>query len=200
MSTVIQSKEPCPVCLLQNGIPGNMLTSRPGSPTGCNAGHKFEDTEELRILQSQAKQRFPNIYTSLAPKPPTPTDPAIFAGQDILITSEMRKFMEEASGTTITGPSDLKGLIYGLTHDNKNLEGEVRALKASVATMRPRPGAGTGQSTGLAPGQTVITIPEWALAGVTEQAEYSQMTIEEWVAQQVNSYFENYFGGVVHRT
>ena len=207
MSTVlggpnqVVSKEPCPVCLLQKGIPTNTLKTRPGSPTECAGGHKFEDTEELRMLQAQARQRFPNIYTAIAPAPAVPTDPSALANAEIVITADMKKLFEEASGVKLTGASDVKGLIYAITQDNKDKDSEIKSLKATVAMLsKKRGGAPAGATAGPEPGQVVITIPEWALAGVTAQAEYSGKTPEEWVSDECNGYFENYFGGVQPHT
>jgi len=53
---------------------------------------------------------------------------------------------------------------------------------------------------GLAPNQIIITLPEWAMeGGVAAQAEHAGMTVEDWINQEVNGYFENYFSQAPQR-
>lgn len=191
MSSVIKSAEPCPICLLQNKV-SNPLENRPGQfYSNCKAGHNFQDTEELNILRNQARAQYPALYAANAPV--APLTQTSFANQDIVITAEMKKTMEDVAGIKFTGASDLKGLLFALQQDNLDKDAEMRTMRASLATMRGRAGAGAKDGS-LSPGQVVITIPEWALEGVSSQAEHTGMSIEEWVAQEVNGYFENYFG------
>jgi len=200
MSTIVKSSDPCPLCLLQNKVQ-NMLENHPGQfYATCRAGHKFPDTDELNILRAQARAKYPNLYRG--PEPPVPTDPALLAGQDIVITAEVKQTIEELLATggspvQITGGPDIKGLIFAYFQDNKDKDAEIKSLRATIAQMgrRSMPAKAGGSATGgLAPNQIIITLPEWAMeGGVAAQAEHAGMTVEDWVNQEVNGYFENYF-------
>lgn len=190
---LVKSKDWCPICLLQNRVQ-NVLMNRPGAfYSSCAANHKFEDTEELNTLRAQAKAKFPQFYTA-APAPHV--DEAALAGQDIVITSEVRKAIEELSGQSITSGSDIKGILYGNIHDNKDKDNEIRSLRAQVSAMsrRTRPAGAPDMSTGqLGPGQFIVAAPEWALEGITSQSEHAGKSPEEWVNEEFTAYFENYF-------
>lgn len=199
MSTIVKSTDPCPLCLLQNKVQ-NMLENHPGQfYASCKAGHKFPDTDELNILRAQARAKYPNLYRG--PEPPSPPDPALLASQDIVITAEVKRTIEELlasanSPMQITGGPDIKGLIFAYVQDNKDKETEIRSLRATIAQMgrRTTPAKAGGGGEGLGPNQIIITLPEWAMeGGVAAQAEHAGMTVEDWVNQEVNGYFENYF-------
>lgn len=194
MSTVIKSQDPCPLCLLQNKVI-NHLQNRPGQFfSNCAAGHKFEDTEELNILRANARQRFPNVYKGLEPPKPELPDPSLIASQDIVITAEMKKTIEEICGVSFTGAADLKGMIFAYVQDNKDKEDEIKDLRRKVAHGgRNSSGPGLRPIT-LRPDQMIVTLPEWAIdGGIAENAEHSGMTPEEWVNQQFEGWLEQFF-------
>ncbi len=199
MSTMVKSNDWCPTCLLQNKVQ-SALMNRPGQfYTSCAAGHQFSDTEELNTLRQMARSQYPALYKSNAPAKPDPAALAAMAAADIVLNAEVKKAMEELAGVPITSGGDLKGLMYGYINDNKDKELEIRSLRASMAAMGKRAssaGAGAGASTaaGLAPGQFIVAVPEWAMAGVAAQAEYANKSPEEWVAEEFGNYFEAYFG------
>lgn len=193
MSTVIKSTEPCPVCLLDSRV-HNPLENRPGQfESYCKAGHKFPDTDELRVLSQQARSKYPGFYKG--PTPPTP-DPAA-ATRDIVIDPEAKQLIEEASGISITSASDIKGLVRTLAEGNKEKETELRSLRATIGAMSRRTQNNTKAAAGqLGPNQMILTLPEWAMGGITGQAEYSNKTVEEWVNDEVTGFMDNYFGAI----
>lgn len=192
MSAEIKTKDWCPACLLQHKTL-NVLMNRPGQfYSNCAAGHQFPDTEELNTLRNQARSKYPEHYKS---NTPTPVDPAVLAGMDITINAEVKKSIEEIVGQPITSGGDLKGLLYAYFNDNKDKESEIRSLRATMAQMGRRNSAAvTGASPHLQPGQFVITVPEWAVEGVQSMASHSDKTPDEWIAEEIGGYFENYFG------
>lgn len=188
MSTEIKSSDPCPICLLQNKAQNNLM-NRPGQfYSSCAAGHKFEDTDELNMLRTQAKAKYPQLYRASAPTPP---DPTAFANTDIVITADLKKMIENMAGQTFTGGQDLKGLIFMLVQDNKDKENELRSMRATISTMRTRTAGG---KPAMEPGQIVVSIPEWAHEGAISQAEHAGMSLEDWTAQEFEGFLENYFG------
>lgn len=192
MSTVIQSKDPCPLCLMQNKVVNN-LTTRPGQfYTTCTAGHKFEDTEELNILRGQARQRYPNLYRG--PEPPPQADPSILANQDVVIDASTKQIIEELTKTTITGSQDLKGLIYAYVKDNEDKDAEIKTLRASMSTISRRATSSAKGGTSVGPGQLLYEIPEWAIeGGLSSQAEHAGMSVDDWLTLEITNYLENYF-------
>lgn len=197
MSTVVKSNDWCPTCLLQNKVQ-NVLTNRPGQYyTSCAANHQFSDTEELNTLRQMAKNKFPSLYQVAGP---TPQDPAVLAGQDIVISAEVKKMLEELSGHPITSASDIKGLLYANVQDLKDKDSELRSARATIAAMGRRSAAGAvGTAATLQPGQFVVSIPEWAMEGVNGQAQHSDKTPEEWISEEFSNYFESYFGAPASR-
>lgn len=197
MSTEIKSKDWCPTCLLQNKVQ-NPLKNRPGQfYTNCDAGHQFNDTDELNTLRAQARSKFPALYQSSAPK----IDLDALSGLDIVINLEVKKAIEELVGQPITSGSDLKGLMYAYISDNKDKESELRTLRASLAMAGKRAAAAGsgGSAVALMPGQFIVTAPEWALEGIAGQAQYQGKTPQEWVGEEFNNYFETYFGAPVQQ-
>ncbi len=197
MSHVIKSTEPCPLCLLQSRVNNPLQASH--NQSKCSAGHTFSDTEELRTASAQARAQFPQLYQG--PAAPIPMDPSIMAAQDIVITAEMKRLIEEAmpaepDGTRrrLTGASDIKGLVVAYAIDNKEKDDEIRRLNATLGVMRARPASAGSGGASLAPGQFLITIPEWALEGVVGQAEHSGKPMQEWLQEEIEAYMENYFG------
>ena len=195
MSTEIKSNDPCPVCLLQNTVV-NQLMNLPGQfYTNCKAGHQFNDTEELNMLRLQARAKYPNLYRG---NEAMPTDPAVFADRDIVISAEMKKTIEEVCGISFTGAADLKGTIFALAQDNKDQEAEIKSLNARLAMMSRKRGpeqSGGAPVAGLGPNQFIVDLPEWAMdGGVAEQAAHAGMTPQEWINQEISGYFEQYFG------
>lgn len=192
---IVQSKDPCPVCLLQNKVVNELQTRMGQHYTNCRAGHKFEDMEELNILRSQARGKYPNLYRG--PAPAQPMDPALLASQDIVINAETKQAIESLVGQPLTGGSDLKGLMYAYIQSNKDMEAEIRTLRATIAMMNKRTSTSTGTQIlrqGLLANQVIVTIPEWAIeGGIAQQAEHAGMGMDEWIGQEIASYFENYF-------
>ena len=192
MPSEIKSADPCPLCLLQNQVQ-NPLMTRPGQfYTNCKANHKFDDTEELNALRAQARAKYPMLYKG--PDAPAPTDPAVFANQDIVITSEVRQTIEEVCQVKITGGPDLKGLVIAYHEENASLEAELRSARAAMSQLRAR--AGTKPASGSTTGASTLMslVPEWALEGVQSQAEHAGMDAEQWILQEFTGYLENYFG------
>lgn len=196
MSTVeVKSLEPCPLCLLQNKDPNSPLQNRPGQfYTSCKSGgHKFEDTEELSILRSQARSKYPNLY--LGPASPKPMDMEALRTQDIIITAEVKATIEQATGVQFTGAGDFKGVMLAYAQDNKDKEQELVSLRQKLA----KGGGGGGGSMGLrpitlGPNQMVITLPEWAIeGGIAQQADHEGVTPEEWTNQQFEAWLEQFF-------
>lgn len=196
MSAVIASKDPCPLCLLQNSVYMPLMDTPGQFETKCRAGHKFNDTEELNVLRTQAKAKFPQHYKGAAP-PSMPTAAERLA-QDIILTAEIKKTIEDmiGGGIVITSPSDVKGLIFGYFHDNKDKDAEIRRLTAMVATMRRNSG-GPGQAAGA--NQISVELPEWAIQAIADQAEHTGMKPQDWIAQEFTAYIENYFNPTVGR-
>lgn len=192
MNTVIKSSDPCPRCLLMNNEV-HQLSNRPGQfYTVCTspAAHKFEDTEELNVLRQQARAKFPSLYKG---GDAAPTDMAVFANQDIVITAQMKKDIEELTGVQFTGAADLKGAIFAFTQDNKDKDAEIRHLRTQLAAAQR--GARAGGNTGAVnPGDVVVSIPEWAQEGVNSQAEHAGMVPNDWVSQEFGAWMESYFG------
>lgn len=193
MSTIVQSSDPCPICLMQSKVI-NMLENRPGQFfTSCKAGHKFEDTGELNILRQQARAKFANVYKTYEPAKPELPDPAELANQDIVITAEMKKIIEEVTGVTFTGVSDLKGMIFAYVQDNKDKDEEIKDLRRKGASANRSSGGGLRPIT-LGPNQMIITLPEWAIeGGIAEHAEHVGMSPEDWVNQQFEAWIEQFF-------
>jgi hypothetical protein len=190
----VMSGEPCPLCLLQKGQITPMV-NRPGQHYAqCGTGqHKFEDTEELRTYQKQARAKFPAVYTPAA-KTNEP-DMAQFANQDLVITAEIKKTMEDAAGVAFTGAADMKGVFLAFAQDNKDQETEIKRLRAQIGAMSRRNG-GTQVAAGveLGLGQYIITVPEWAMeGGIAAAAEHDGMTEQDWIQNEMNAYLENYF-------
>lgn len=195
MSDLMKSKDPCPTCLMQNKAL-NYLRSRPGM-IDCPVGHKFDDTEELNLMRAQAMSRYPQYYQSNVP---APADPSALASQDIVITPEVRVAMEQIVGHPITSGADIKGSLYAHVQDNKEKDQEIRAVRATLATMQKRAKSIAGPGPALDVNQIIVTIPEWAMEGVRGQAEYQGKSIEEWTAENVEAFWENYFGAPVHQS
>ena len=193
----IKSKDWCPTCLLQNKVQ-NVLMNRAGQfYTNCAAGHQFSDTEELNVLRSQARAKYPQLYQVAAP---SPVDPSVLASQDIVVNAEVKRAIEEIAGQQITSGGDLKGLMYAYIQDNKDKDAELKSVRAAMATMGRRSQLAPGMAqAGLQPGQFMVQIPEWAMAGVASQSEYAGKTPEEWVSEEFSNYFEAYFGAPAAR-
>jgi|SRR5262245_32858480 len=200
MSTeMITSSDPCPTCLLQNKVI-NPLRNRPGQFfTYCAAGHKFEDTEELNILRTQARAKYPAIYK--AAEPPKP-DPASFVSADIVISATAKKEIEELCGIQFTGSADLKGTIFAFVQDVKDKDGEIRSLRAQMEAFKRGQAAGahSGKAPKIAANQIVVEIPEWALETAASYAEHEGTTVQAWVAKEFNGWVESYFGVPPGRT
>lgn len=196
MSTQITSKEPCPLCLLQNKA-NNPLINRPGQfGTRCSkvSTHEFNDTEELRNLQAQARMAYPMLYSNKHQGPGD--DPERFANSDIVLDPENKAAMEQFAGVKFTGPGDLKGVFIATVQSNREMEAELKSLRATVGQLKNRAAGGKSGATpaGLLPNQFIVEVPEWGMSGLTEQAEWAGKTAQEWVTDEVNGYFETYFG------
>ena len=51
---------------------------------------------------------------------------------------QVKQAIQELVGSIITSGSDLKGLIYGYIHDNKDKDAEIRTLRASMSMASRR--------------------------------------------------------------
>lgn len=195
----VKSSEPCPICLLQNKNPSSPLINRPGQfyTTCLSGGHKFEDTDELNMFRAQARSKYPNLYASLAPTKPAAADPAILASQDIVISAEVKKTIEDITGVTFTGAGDFKGAMIAYVQDNKDKEEEIKSLRAKLAQGGGARSGGTSMGLRpitLRPDQMIITLPEWAIdGGIAQNAEHDGVSPEEWVNTQFEGWLEQFF-------
>ena len=185
MADVVTSTELCPRCQFQ-GNHSNFLKNQEGRwEAFCDSGHKFPDTEGLRAEVAAAQQAYPDTAPTkavAAPPPPVPTT--------LTIGVDDKQELERVLGVAFTGSGDLKGAIYSLQEDLKQARVEAAGAKLSAEKV-------TSQQTGaLGPGQTIITIPEWGVSAVEEQAQFTGTLPTVWVQEQFEVFLENNLGVV----
>jgi hypothetical protein len=192
MSDIVKTKDPCPLCLMQNKAV-NELQTRPGQfYTYCSAGHKFQDTEELNMLRANARKQYPNIYKSMEPPVPEKPDAALRASQDIIIDAETKAAIEQLTGLTLTGGADLKGMIFAYVQDNQHKDDELKSLRAKAAQSGTRPSGG-GLRPRLADDEVILKVPEWCIQIISDYADNEHKSPDEWLQDEFTSHIESYF-------
>jgi hypothetical protein len=98
--------------------------------------------------------------------------------------------LERVLGVAFTGSGDLKGAIYSMQEDLKQAKLEAQGAKLSAEKA-------TSQQTGaLGPGQVIITIPEWAVSAVNDQATFTGTLATVWVQEQFENFLESNLSAV----
>ncbi len=179
MADVVTSTELCPRCQF-GGIHTNFLKNQEGRwEAFCDNGHKFPDTEGLRAEVAAAQQAYPETAPQkavAAPPPPVPTT--------LTIGMDDKQELERVLGVAFTGAQDLKGAIYSMQEDLKQARLEAQGAKLSAEKV-------TSQQTGaLGPGQVIVTIPEWGVSAVEEQATFTGTLATVWVQEQFENFLE----------
>ena len=188
MADVVTSTELCPRCQF-GGVHNNYLKNQEGRwEAFCDGGHKFPDTEGLRAEVKAAQAAYPETAPQKAvPGPPPPIPTTLTIGVDD------KQELERVLGVAFTGAGDLKGAIYSLQEDLKQARVEAQGAKLSAEKMTSQ------QTGGLGPGQVIVTIPEWGVSAVQDQAQFTGTLPTVWVQEQFEVFLENNLG-VVRQT
>lgn len=185
MPDIVTSTELCPRCQFQ-GTHTNFLKNQEGRwEAFCDGGHKFPDTEGLRAEVKAAQMAYPETAPHkavAAPAPPVPTT--------LTIGVDDKQELERVLGVAFTGSGDLKGAIYSMQEDLKQARLMAEGAKATAEKVTAQAG-GT-----LGPGQVIITIPEWAVSAVEEQATFTATLPTVWVQEQFENFLESSLSAV----
>ncbi len=178
MPDIVTSTELCPRCQF-GGIHTNYLKNQEGRwEAFCDSGHKFPDTEGLRAEVKAAQAAYPETAPQKAVAAPAPPVATLQIGVDD------KQELERVLGVAFTGAQDLKGAIYSLQEDLKQARLEAQGAKLSAEKV-------TSQQTGtLGPGQVIVTIPEWGVSAVEEQATFTGTLATVWVQEQFENFLE----------
>ena len=185
MPDTVTSTELCPRCQF-GGIHTNFLKNQEGRwEAFCDSGHKFPDTEGLRAEVKAAQMAYPETAPQKAVAADPPQVPAT-----LTIGVEDKQELERVLGVAFTGSGDLKGAIYSMQEDLK----QARLEKSEAARSAEKVTAQAGGA--LGPGQVIITIPEWAVSAVEEQATFTGTLPTIWVQEQFENFLESSLSAV----
>jgi hypothetical protein len=179
MPDIVTSTELCPRCQF-GGVHNSFLKNQEGRwEAFCDSGHKFPDTEGLRAEVKAAQQAYPETAPQKAVAAPAPPVPAT-----LTMGVDDKQELERVLGVAFTGIGDLKGAIYSLQEDLKQARVEASNAKLSAEKVTSQ------QTGGLGPGQVIITIPEWAVSAVQDQAQFTGTLATIWVQEQFENFLE----------
>jgi hypothetical protein len=183
------STTPCPSCLAAGKL--NMLKNRAGRfETYCDANHKWPDSEDLRAAVEAAKKKHPDKFPAAAT--PTEAEPTQF----FTVDRTTKLLLEQLTGQTINGASELKGIVWGLVTEAKDAREEANKAKTqAIATamkfQKTQPGVPVPVVAGE--GQFTLSVPECYMESVIEQANYEQKDVQQYLQEQLSSYLESFF-------
>ncbi|MFQ6674453.1 MAG: hypothetical protein ACE5GH_06690 [Fidelibacterota bacterium] len=178
------SRDPCPTCASQGII--SFLRNRPGFfATYCEQQHIFNDTDQLRILQAQAKAQFPQVFakaeTDTRPAQQEPSPVADTIEQVIVIDPETRSDLEKILGARIGGPSELKGLVRSQQMDLLDAKTQLEA-KSKVPM--------TTSSNGTT---FTFTVPEWCEEFLRDELSSRGVTMADYFSEMYSAFIEQNF-------